>query len=412
LLRNASYDLYKAGDWFAKEREFEDVLRGPEEGAWDLARSPGLRRLTVSARLPNGRGLLTLPNGVSRIRRLPAGAVKKNRLGSVQTEYALPLAVYSAEYGSGEGRDAPPGEIDLRLSEGSRKAVEDVAGRLGLKGMRSGAAVAAVARFLREGFSYSIYREAPPRGTDPVADFLTRTKSGHCEYFATATVLLLRAAGVPARYATGYSVAEYSSLEKAWILRQRHAHAWARAFVNERWTDVDTTPPSWLEIEERRAPFWQPVNDFVSWGRNAFLEWRIGEGSANPAGRLVWVLLPLLGFMIWRVYASVRGRPAERRGIDAVRGASSPGLDSELFEVERVLAGKGFARRGHEPFGAWIRRLQALPVPPKGVGSLEPLAALHSRHRFDPEGLRPEERTRLRDGARDWLAENRRDDDG
>ena len=38
----------------------------------------------------------------------------------------------------------------------------------------------------------------------PLARFLLRTRSGHCEYFATATVLLLRQLGIPARYAVGY----------------------------------------------------------------------------------------------------------------------------------------------------------------------------------------------------------------
>jgi transglutaminase-like putative cysteine protease len=44
----------------------------------------------------------------------------------------------------------------------------------------------------------------------PLARFLLRTRSGHCEYFATATVLLLRQLGIPARYAVGYAVHEAS----------------------------------------------------------------------------------------------------------------------------------------------------------------------------------------------------------
>ena len=41
-----------------------------------------------------------------------------------------------------------------------------------------------------------------------VAEFLLKTRAGHCEHFATATTMLLRAAGVPTRYAVGYSVQE------------------------------------------------------------------------------------------------------------------------------------------------------------------------------------------------------------
>src|SRR5207253_2703424 len=89
---------------------------------------------------------------------------------------------------------------------------------------------------------------------------------GHCEYFATATVLLLRQAGVPARYVVGYSAQEFSTLEGAFIVRNRHAHAWAQALVAGRWVVVDTTPSNWAEQEEQaaRASF-GAVMDVFSW---------------------------------------------------------------------------------------------------------------------------------------------------
>ena len=49
-------------------------------------------------------------------------------------------------------------------------------------------------------------KQAPRTEATPLADFLLRTRSGHCEYYATATVLLLRAAGIPARYAHANAV--------------------------------------------------------------------------------------------------------------------------------------------------------------------------------------------------------------
>ena len=76
---------------------------------------------------------------------------------------------------------------------------------------------------------------------------MRNARAGHCEYFAASTTLLLRAAGIPARYATGFAVMEYSPLEAAFVVRARHAHAWSRAWNGERWVDLDTTPPSWLQ---------------------------------------------------------------------------------------------------------------------------------------------------------------------
>jgi DNA-3-methyladenine glycosylase II len=67
-------------------------------------------------------------------------------------------------------------------------------------------------------------------------------------------VLLLRQAGIPARYVVGYSAQEFSALEKAFLVRNRHAHAWAVALVDGHWVTVDTTPATWAEQEaEARA---------------------------------------------------------------------------------------------------------------------------------------------------------------
>src|SRR5207247_2054170 len=93
-----------------------------------------------------------------------------------------------------------------------------------------------------------------------LGEFLQTTRAGHCEYFASATVLLLRAAGVPARYAVGFSVQEWSRLERRWIVRARHAHSWALAYVDGAWREGDTTPPLWAG-RGRRPP--EPASAWV-----------------------------------------------------------------------------------------------------------------------------------------------------
>ena len=81
-------------------------------------------------------------------------------------------------------------------------------------------------------------------GASPIEDFLLRAKRGHCEYFASAMVLLLRAEGIPARLATGFYGAEWSGWESAWIVRQSNAHAWVEAWTGEDgWKVFDPTPP-------------------------------------------------------------------------------------------------------------------------------------------------------------------------
>lgn len=102
----------------------------------------------------------------------------------------------------------------------------------------------AVSRYLRANFRYSL-TEAPPRSrVDPIIGFLRSKHAAHCEYFATATVLLLRASGVPARYVTGYVTSEYSDEEAYWLARNRDAHAWVEAYddITGNWFPVESTP--------------------------------------------------------------------------------------------------------------------------------------------------------------------------
>ncbi|REJ73831.1 MAG: DUF3488 domain-containing protein [Acidobacteria bacterium] len=82
------------------------------------------------------------------------------------------------------------------------------------------------------------------RGVSPIEEFLFEYGSGHCEYFASSLVLLLRSIGIPARYVTGFLGAERSSMGYA-IVRQSNAHAWVEAWIPERggWVTLDPTPP-------------------------------------------------------------------------------------------------------------------------------------------------------------------------
>lgn len=81
-------------------------------------------------------------------------------------------------------------------------------------------------------------------GDNPIEDFLFTYRSGHCEFFASAMVLLLRSQGIPARFVTGFLGAEFNPLESYYIVRQQNAHAWVEAYTPERgWQVYDPTPP-------------------------------------------------------------------------------------------------------------------------------------------------------------------------
>ena len=76
-------------------------------------------------------------------------------------------------------------------------------------------------------------------------DFLFDTRRGHCEFFATAMVVMLRSQGIPARFVTGFLGGEENAFEGYYIVRQSNAHAWVEAFIpGEGWRVFDPTPAS------------------------------------------------------------------------------------------------------------------------------------------------------------------------
>lgn len=94
--------------------------------------------------------------------------------------------------------------------------------------------------FTSENFVYTL---APPRlGRDAMDSFFFDTRRGFCEHYAGAFVILMRAAGIPARVVTGYQGGEINPLGNYLIVRQSDAHAWAEVWLeNAGWVRVDPT---------------------------------------------------------------------------------------------------------------------------------------------------------------------------
>jgi transglutaminase-like putative cysteine protease len=97
-----------------------------------------------------------------------------------------------------------------------------------------------LAFFRNNGFEYTL---TPPRlDFDSVDDFLFNTKRGFCGHYASAFVMMMRAAAVPARVVTGYQGGEWNPIGEYWLIRQSDAHAWAEVWLDGRgWTRVDPT---------------------------------------------------------------------------------------------------------------------------------------------------------------------------
>lgn len=112
----------------------------------------------------------------------------------------------------------------------------------------------AISSHLRQGFMYSLEQASPPDGVDPLDYFLTTSRTGHCEYFASAMVGMLQCLGVPARVVTGYAAAEVNDISGHFVVRQSDAHAWVEVrLAPDRWETFDPTPPAQLQSSRRAS---------------------------------------------------------------------------------------------------------------------------------------------------------------
>lgn len=94
--------------------------------------------------------------------------------------------------------------------------------------------------WVKREFAYTL--ETPLPGRNSVDEFLFDQKQGYCEHFSSAFVVLMRAAGIPARVVTGYAGGVRNPLGDYWVVRNMDAHAWAEVwFPGRGWVRVDPT---------------------------------------------------------------------------------------------------------------------------------------------------------------------------
>jgi len=100
----------------------------------------------------------------------------------------------------------------------------------------------AIEAYIRN-MDYDLNIAPPPLDADIVDYFLFEAKRGYCDYSATAMVVMLRAVGVAARYASGYNMGTFDHGENLWVVNQRNAHAWPEVyFPGYGWIEFEPTP--------------------------------------------------------------------------------------------------------------------------------------------------------------------------
>ena len=208
-------------------------------------------------------------------------------------------------------------------------------------------------------------------GADAVTSFLFGSRTGYCEQISTATVVMLRTLGIPARETVGYVPGSYNPITDLWEVQARDAHAWVQVwFPGYGWQNFDPTAD---------VPLANPAP-------GAVLASSLGHGLA----RLPWIPLGL-GAGVLVVVVVVLRRRARRPATWAHQVAA---------DLSRGGARLGLPRRPDETLTAYARDIATATVLVERAtyGGIEPSAEQIAEALRVTRQVRSVPRRRRRDG--------------
>ncbi|MCU0913861.1 MAG: transglutaminase-like domain-containing protein [Planctomycetes bacterium] len=244
----------------------------------------------------------------------------------------------------------------------------------------------AVIRHFQTEYTYALGLEVPPN-RDALNHFLLEATTGYCEYFASGAAILLRLAGVPTRYVTGYLVTEQGDDSRSWIARNMDAHAWAEAWDDQRqqWVIVEATAQEGLgdtsladqlvrEAGGERPLLRQLAQALYEYGLFGVIGQLCDLGFRQGDWR---VELPALAVLAGLFYAAVRLVRSRRRAAHA-GSRRFAGASPYVLALQRILAAMdrkartaGWRRGPEETLHAFAERI-------RGGGGKTLAAAAHA----------------------------------
>lgn len=395
--RSTTFDTYTGRGWINAVQEPEELaastpLAGeppPGEELWqqfEIVRSDGPwlyaanapLRLDVPAQAWRRAGgeLVGLTGDVRRytvLSRTPAPSPAELRASTASITGTLP---------------AEAAALYLALPESVPRRVLDLARRVAGTDPGRYERAQRIEAYLRR-YAYNLDLPRPPRGRDLVDWFLFDLQEGYCDYYASAMVVMARAAGLPARLATGYAQGAYDPESGAWIVTALDAHSWPEVyFEGAGWVEFEPTAgqPALVRaggglVQEETVPL--PPRAGGPWGWLRALPWSLvglialaalllaaiawlwrprETAAASPAalvldryGRLLrWgerLGHPLHSGQTALEYSRDLGHDLDERGQDAGWPPAREAGSRAPAEIEHLAAALNEAQYGREPVG-------------------------------------------------------------
>lgn len=217
------------------------------------------------------------------------------RMGFAQD---LPVLLSAAENIRGPYNE----ELYLELPEETRERARAILSQLSLSGQTVTDRAQEIAAYVRSSARYDLQAQRMPDGAGDFALwFLEQADRGYCVHFATAAVVLLRAAGIEARYVSGYMVR--AGAGETVTVTGENAHAWAEYYEPALglWLALEATPAVDATVQEQTTPEMttmptaQPSSVPPEQTISPKLEQMESAESSSQWMALIWVLPVLVG---------------------------------------------------------------------------------------------------------------------
>jgi hypothetical protein len=273
-LRGASFDHYTGQSWTNTSTRRRLVAK-TDDGLFELGPRPTLDqnalRVTQDILLEalDMSVLFGLPF-VHEIRG-PFGSLETDGMGTLWLPHAVPrqlqytvTSIHASLANEDRRRELSAYPVDLKsrflqlpsidpkVAELAHAVTRDVGTPYGM--------TIAIKQHLLSSYTYSL-DVGSILSASPLEEFLFSRKTGYCEHYATAMVILLRTVGIPARLVTGFLPGEWNDFGHYYAVRQQDAHAWVEVwFPRSGWVTFDPTPSV---MEQVSSPLLKQVGELI-----------------------------------------------------------------------------------------------------------------------------------------------------
>ena len=316
-------------------------------------------------------------------------SVETNSIGTVRMlNTILNLVDYPLWYGETSHTEAQPDLTwDLNIPEFEIDGLRNFNEQVGLhnEDLSTKEKIELLKFYFIKNFTYTTHLETAERkpgstSTD-IQYFLETSRAGHCEYYGTSAVLLLRELGIPARYCFGFVVDEYSKSRGQWLIRGTSAHAWCRVWVDDHWENLDLTPPSSRNVNLSDTPAWiVKIKDTWQLASEDFLLWRTKKSNQSKVTTWVSVIAGLLS--IWVIWRLIKTRQINSKANIHYQRPEHV-KPTSLNNLEPLIIKKIGSRDRGTPYSEWL--LQLIEHEQEIAATLHEAIGLHSQIRFDPD---------------------------